>query len=46
MDETWDKCKFCKQTIKTFHGSYHDDGGCQKYASWHEYNKCEAVGVK
>ena len=37
-DETWDKCRFCKETIKTFHGNYHDDGGCQKYSSWHEYN--------
>jgi len=37
-DETWDKCPKCKQTIKTFHGNYHDDGGCEKYDSWHEYN--------
>jgi hypothetical protein len=38
-DETWDKCRFCKQTIKSFHGYYHDNGNCLKYKSWHDYNK-------
>ena len=37
-DETWDKCRFCKQTIKSFHGYYHDNGDCLKFKSWHDYN--------
>jgi len=37
-DETWDKCSKCNQTIKTFHGDYHDSGACSLYKTWYEWN--------
>lgn len=30
-DETWDKCPYCKQTIKSYHGRTHDNGKCLIY---------------
>jgi len=27
-DETWDKCEFCGETLKTFNKSYHGYGKC------------------
>jgi hypothetical protein len=36
-DETWDKCPKCKQSIKTWHGSYHDSDACQVYKSCHDW---------
>lgn len=44
-DETWDKCPKCKNTIKSWHGEFHNSGGCLNFAeynSWHNevLNKC------
>ena len=36
-DETWDKCPKCKQVIKTWHGDYHNSGGCLDFTSYHAW---------
>jgi hypothetical protein len=38
-DETWDKCPKCKQTIKTWHGDFHNSGGCLDYVSFHNWER-------
>lgn len=38
-DETWDKCRWCKQTVKTWHGDFHDLKICLIYPNWNDYNR-------
>jgi len=38
-DETWDKCPKCKQVIRTWHGDFHDSGGCLNFDSWFVWNE-------
>lgn len=33
-DETWDRCFKCKRVIKSWHGDYHDSGGCLLYENY------------
>jgi hypothetical protein len=44
-DETWDRCKHCKQVVKTWHGNYHENGHC-RVMSFEEFEKGELDRIR
>ena len=45
-DETWDRCPRCNGVLKTWHGNYHDSGGCLEYDNYHDWKQSKIYITK